>query len=165
MDSKTLSLFQKIIVGVIAAIALYFYISIMRNTEEADGSIDGMLRFTYVVLALALIASVIVWLKDIITNPKKLMQTLVFVGLFALVVLIAKYVLASNEPVDYYPNIHVDANTSNWVDTGLYTFYILGFIAIALMFLSPVLSLIGSGGSSSSSAVEESDEVEEDEEA
>ncbi len=162
MDNKTLSLLQKIIVGIIAIVALYFYVSIMRNTEEADGSIDAMLRFTYVVLVLALIATVLVWLKDIVSHPKKLMQTLIFVGLFALVVLIAKFGLASNEAVDYYPNIHVDANTSNWVDTGLYTFYILGFAAIALMFLSPVLSLI-SGGSASATSDEEAEFEEEDE--
>ena len=144
MENK-INLILKIIVGVIAIIALYFYVSIMKNPEEAGGAIDSMLRFTYVVLVLALIATILVWLQDIISHPKKLMQTLVFVGLFALVVLIAKYALASNEAVDYYPNIHVDAHTSNWVDTGLFTFYILAFAAIALMFLSPVLSLLGGG--------------------
>ena len=142
MNDKKISLIEKIIVGVIAIIALFYYISIMKNTEDASGAIDGMLRFTYVILVLTIVATVWVWLKEIITHPAKLKQTFLFVGLFAVVVLIAKYVLASSEPVTYYPNIHVDANTSNWVDTGLYTFYILAFVAIALMFLSPVLSFV-----------------------
>ncbi len=159
MESKTLSLLQKVIVGVIAVIAAFFYVSIMKNTEEAGGSIDAMLRFTYIILVIALIGTLLVWLKDIISHPKKLMQTLIFVGLFALIVLIAKFALASNQAVDYYPNIHVDAATSNWVDTGLYTFYILAAAAILLMFLSPVLSLLG-GGSSNTSSVEEIEEVE-----
>ena len=159
MNSKTLSLIQKIIVVVIAAIAAFFYISIMKNTEEAGGSIDSMLRFTYVILVLALVGTVLVWFKDIISHPKKLMQTLVFVGLFALVVLIAKFVLASKEAVDFSPTLHVDANTSNWVDTGLYTFYILGALAILLMFLSPVLSMLGGGSKSVAAEVEQ--EVEE----
>jgi len=158
MESKTLSLLQKVIVGVIAVVAAYFYISIMKNTEEAGGSIDAMLRFTYIILVIALIGTLLVWLKDILSNPKKLMQTLIFVGLFALIVLIAKFALASNQAVDYYPNIHVDATTSNWVDTGLYTFYILAVAAILLMFLSPVLSLMGGGSSKVSDSYEEETE-------
>jgi len=162
MNSKTLSLIQKIIVIAIAAIAAFFYISIMKNTEEAGGSIDSMLKFTYFILVLALIGTVLVWLKDIISHPKKLMQTLIFVGLFALVVLIAKFVLASKEAVDFTPTLHVDAKTSNWVDTGLYTFYILGAVAILLMFLSPVLSALGAGNKSvaTTTVEEEVEEVE-----
>jgi len=148
MDNKTLSLIQKIIFIVIAAIAAYFYIMILINKEDPDAlsaPLNGMLRFTYVILVLTLVGAALVWLKDIITHPKKLMQTLIFVGLFALVVLVAKYALASNEPVKYSPSLSIDANTSNWVDTGLFTFYILAGIAILLMILSPVLSIMGSG--------------------
>jgi len=161
MNSKTLSLIQKIIVIVIAVIAAFFYINIMKNPEEAGGSIDGMLRFTYFILVLTLIGAALVWLKDILSNPKKLMQTLIFVGLFALVVLVAKYMLASNQPVDFSSKLHIDANTSNWVDTGLYTFYILAAVAILLMFLSPVLSLMG-GGHKAVEAVEEVFEDDDD---
>jgi len=162
MNSKTLSLIQKIIVIVIAVIAVFFYVKIMKNPEEAGGYIDNMLRFTYVVLALALLGTVLVWIKDIVTNPKNLMQMLVYLGLFALVVLIAKFVLASNEPVVYGSKLKIDAETSNWVDTGLYTFYILAVIAILLMLLSPVLSLVG-GGHKAVEAVEEVFEDDDDE--
>jgi preprotein translocase subunit SecY len=155
MDSKNLNILQKIIVIVIAAIAAFFYISIMKNTDEAGGSIDGMLRFTYIILVIALIGTVLVWLKDILLHPKKLIQTLIFVGIFVLIVLFAKYGLASNEPVQYANGMKIDGNTSNWVDTGLFTFYILAAIAILLMFLSPVLSLVSGNGSNASDVIEE----------
>ncbi len=159
MDKK-ISLTNKIIVGIIAVIGLIFYIMIMKDTEDADGYIDGMLKFTYVVLAFTLLASVWVWFKEMLSHPEKLKQTALVTVLFLLIVAIAKYVLASNQPVHYNPNIDVDATTSNWVDTGLYTFYILGTIAVLLMFLSPVLSGIGMGGSNKVS--EEYDEEYED---
>ena len=165
MNNKSLNLIQKLIFIVIAAIAAYFYIMILINKEDTkalSAPLNGMLNFTYVILVLTLVGAVLVWLKDIITHPKKLMQTLIFVGLFALVVLIAKYALASNKAVTYSPSLSIDANTSNWVDTGLYTFYILAAIAILLMFLSPVFSLIGGGTSKAVQEVEE--EILEDEE-
>ncbi len=153
MDSKTLNLIQKIIVVVIALIAAIYYISIMKAGEGETGSIDGMLRFTYIILVIALIGTVLVWLKDLIMHPKKLMQTLIFVGVFVVIVLFAKYGLASDEAVQYSNGMKIDANTSNWVDTGLFTFYILAVIAILLMFLSPVFSMF-SGGKSTAVAEE-----------
>ncbi len=142
MDKK-ISLISKIIVGVIAVIGLIFYIMIMKDTEEAGGAIDGMLKFTYFVLFVAILASIWVWLKEMISHPKKLKQTAIVTTIFLFIVAIAKFVLASNKAEHYYPNIDVDPVTSNWVDTGLYTFYILGTIAVLLMFLSPVLSTLG----------------------
>ena len=142
MDKK-ISLTSKIIVGVIAVIGLIFFIMIMKDTEEAGGSIDGMLKFTYLVLVVTVVASVWVWFKEMLSHPEKLKQTAIVTVIFFVIVAIAKFVLASNKAEHYYPNIDVDAKTSGWVDAGLYTFYILGTIAVLLMFLSPVLSSIG----------------------
>ena len=155
MENKSLSLTNKIIVGIIAVIGLIFYIMIMKDTEDAGGYIDGMLKFTYAVLAFTLLASVWVWFKEMLSHPEKLKQTALVTVLFLVIVAIAKYVLASNQPAHYKPNINVDAATSNWVDTGLYTFYILGTIAVLLMFLSPVLSGIGMGKNKASEEYEE----------
>ncbi len=164
MDKK-INLINKIIVGIIAVIGLIFYIMIMKDTEDAGGYIDGMLKFTYIVLAFAALASVWVWFKEMLSHPEKLKQTALVTILFLVIVAIAKYGLASNQPAHYKPNINVDATTSNWVDTGLYTFYILGTIAVLLMFLSPVLSGIGSGSSNKVSEEYEEDYEETNDEA
>ena len=159
MENKSLSLINKIIVGVIAIIGVILYFMIMKDPDNADGVIDAMLNFTYLVLAIAAIVSFWVWLKELISHPGKLKQTVITAVIFLAIVLFAKYVLASNQAEHYYPNIDVDANTSNLVDTGLYTFYILGTIAILLMFLSPILSVVG-GGSGKNSVEEETEEIE-----
>jgi len=141
MESKTLSLTGKIIVGVIAIIAIVFYVLILRNSDTDSSSIDNMITFTKFVLIITALFAVLVWIKDIVTHPKKLIQSLIFAVIFIIVILIAKYALASNEAVVYSNKLSIDAGTSNWIDTGLYTFYILGAIAILLMFLSPVFSM------------------------
>jgi len=148
MKDQKLNLINKIIVGVIAVIGAILYFLIMKNSDN-DGVIDMMLNFTKLVLLIAVLVSVWVWFKEMLSHPAKLKQTAIVTVIFLAIVLFSKYVLASNQPAHYYPNIDVDANTSNWVDTGLYTFYILGTFAILLMFLSPVLSMIGGGKSSS----------------
>jgi uncharacterized membrane protein len=159
MENKTLNLINKIIVGVIAVVGTILYFMIMKDPDNADGIIDTILNFTYFVLAFAVIVSVWVWFKEMLSHPEKLKQTAIVTVIFLAIVLFSKYVLASNQPAHYYPNINVDATTSNWVDTGLYTFYILGTIAVLLMFLSPVLSMIGGGNGSSND--EEQEEYEE----
>ena len=163
MNSK-ITLINKIIVGIIAVIGLIFYIMIMKDSDNAGGAIDGMLKFTYFVLLIAVLASIWVWLKEMVSHPGKLKQTAIVTIIFLLIVAIAKYGLASNKAEHYYPNIDVDPVTSNWVDTGLYTFYILGTIAVLLMFLSPVLSAIGQ---KRAAALEEEyeEEYEEEEDA
>ncbi len=160
MENKTLTLITKIIVGAIAIIGLVLFIMIMKDPDNADRAIDAMLNFTYLVLAFAVIASVWVWLKDLLSHPEKLKQTVFVTVIFLGIVAFSKYVLASNQPVHYYPNINVDATTSNWVDTGLYTFYILGTIAVLLMLFSPVLSVLGSGSSSGASEEEYEEDAE-----
>ena len=140
MESKTLKSIGLGIIGIIAVIALFFFIPIIRNPHDSDSAINGMITFTKFVLIFAIIIAAFVWVKDIVTHPKKLMQSVISAGIFLLVVLIAKYALASNKSVDF-GKLHVDAGTSNWIDTGLYTFYILGAVAVLLMFISPVLSM------------------------
>ncbi len=163
MNNK-ITLINKIIVGIIAVIGLIFYIMIMKDSDNAGGAIDGMIKFTYFVLLIAVLASIWVWLKEMISHPEKLKRTAIVTIIFLAIVAIAKYVLASNEAEHYYPNIDVDAVTSNWVDTGLYTFYILGTIAVLLMFLSPVLSLAGEKRTGSVEEYEEEYDEEAEEE-
>jgi uncharacterized membrane protein YozB (DUF420 family) len=150
MENKKITLITKIIVGIIAVVGLIFYIMIMQNPDNADTAIDYMLNFTYIVLGFTVLLTFWVWLKELLSHPQKLKETAIVSIIFLGIVLFAKYVLASNQPEHYYPNINIDATTSNWVDTGLYTFYILGAIAVLLMFLSPLLSKLADSGSKSS---------------
>ena len=156
---KIISLISIIVIGIIAIVGLALFVMIMTDSKiVGDDPIDLMIKFTYLVIAITVLAAIFVWVKEMIFHPKKLKQTAISTVIFLAVVAIAKFVLASNKPEHYYPHIDVDGNTSGWVDTGLYTFYILGTIAVLLMFLSPVLS--GLGGKNNT--VEEFEEEYED---
>jgi len=161
MKDKNLNLINRLIVGAIAVIGVILFIMlVLKDSENAGGAIDTILRFTYIVLLIAVIVSIWVWFKEMISHPGKLKQVAIVTVIFLAIVFFSKYVLASNKAVHYFPNIDVDAKTSNWVDTGLYTFYILGTIAVLLMFLSPVLSMIGGGKGSSNYEEYEEEGVE-----
>ncbi len=148
------------IIGILAFIALFFFISIAKDTDNAGGAIDGFITYTFFALALAVLATIAAWLMDVISHPEKLKQTGVAAAAFLVVVGIAKFMFASNEGEQLTKKIFVDAKTSNWIDTGLYTFYILGIIAILLVFLSPFLSSIG--GKSSAAVEELAEDISED---
>jgi len=148
MENKTLKLIRSGLVLVIALIALFFFIKVFLNSDDTmndalNSAMNGMLYFTYIVLAAAALMAVFIWFAEMFSHPKKLVEFLISAGLFLLVVLVAKFALASNSPVKYNENLQINANTSNWIDTGLYTFYILAVIAIIAMILSPILSGMG----------------------
>ncbi len=152
MENKTLKLVRNGLVLVIALIALFFFIKVASNKDDLtgdafQGAMNGMLYFTYIVLAAATLMAVFIWFAEMFTHPKKLVEFLISAGLFLFVVLIAKFALASNQAVQYSDKLKISASTSNWVDTGLYTFYILAVIAILAMILSPLLTGFGAWGS------------------
>ncbi len=153
MENKTFKIIRNILVVVIAVIALLFFVQILINSGDGEmndalkGAIDGLFYVTYVVLAATVLMAVFVWFAELFTHKKKLVEFGISAALFLMVILIAKYVLASNEPVTYNSNLKIDASTSNWVDTGLFTFYILAAIAILSILLSPLLTGFGSWGS------------------
>jgi hypothetical protein len=158
---KNTKYIQMAIVGVLALIALIFFVLIAKDVDNAGGAIDGFITYTFVVLAIALFATVAVWLMDVISHPEKLKQTGVVTSVFLLVVVVSKFAFASSKPEQLTSKISIDGNTSSWIDTGLYTFYILGFLAILLMFLSPFLSGFGGKSSNVEELVEEiSEDVE-----
>ncbi len=153
MENKTFKIIRSVLVLVIAIIALLFFVQILINSGEGEmndalkGAINGLFYVTYVVLAVTVLMAVFVWFAELFTHKKKLVEFIISAGLFLMVVLVAKYALASNEPVVYNQNLQIDATTSNWVDTGLFTFYILAAIAILSILLSPLLTGFGAWGS------------------
>ncbi len=171
MENKTIKYLRTALVLIIALLAGLFFVQILTNTGDGEmndalqGAINGMFYVTYVVLAVTTLMAVFVWFAELFTHKKKLVEFIISAGLFLLVILVAKYALASNEPVTYNSNLKIDASTSNWVDTGLFTFYILAVIAILSAFLSPILTSFVSGGNKKEFEEIPIEEIEEEEEA
>jgi len=135
-----------IVVGLIGAI-LWFMLpeKEMPAPEAAEsGAINGMFVITYILLGIAVIASLLFTLKNLFANPKSLKKTLMVIGGFLLVVAIA-YVLASGTDVSIddmaASGIETSESTIRRIGTGLNVFLILTVVAVALMVIPSVKKL------------------------
>lgn len=135
-----------IVVGLIGAI-LWFMLpeKEMPAPEAAEsGAINGMFVITYILLGIAVIASLLFTLKNLFANPAGLKKTLMVVGGFLLVVAIA-YVLASGTDVSIddmaASGITTSEGTIKNIGMGLNVFLILTVVAVALMIIPSVKNL------------------------
>lgn len=126
------------VVGVIAAIMWYQLPGRDVPVSEAvqSGPMGIMFTITYILLAVAVIASLLFTIANLFAHPKKLKKTLMVFGGFLLVVVIA-YATASGTDI----NIEEMANrgvattetTVRRIGTGLNLFFFLVVIAVVLM--------------------------------
>jgi hypothetical protein len=122
------------IVILILAIASFFLYYTIATDKDANGAIDTMLNLTKFLLVLTAFFAIAGLIIDIFSSKKSLKYTLIGLGGFALVILIAS-MMGSDEPYKLGDTVY-SASTSSWVDTGLWTFYLLGIIALGLMIFS-----------------------------
>lgn len=97
---------------------------------ETGAGVDGYLYIAYITFAITLLFVLFFVLKGVFEGNIK--STLLSVGAFLLVVLIA-YLLADGTPMAVQDGEMLSASGSKWVDTGLYTFYIMAILAIGAM--------------------------------
>ena len=157
---KSLNKLTKIVVLLIAIIAAILYIGIARSGNQSY--IDYSISLTKFLLYFTAILALIVWILDIFSSKKSLVYTLISLGIFLLVILVA-YMKASGEPYKLGNKVF-SAGVSKWVDTGLYSFYILFGFAVILLFVS---SLFGGfnfsfAGGAKKDYVEETEELAEE---
>jgi hypothetical protein len=106
----------------------------------ASGAMNGMFIITYVLLGLAILASLLFTLKNLYSNPQGLKKTLFVVGGFILVVGIS-YVLASGTDVSPEFLAMSDEGTVKNIGMGLNVFFILTIIAIASLIIPAVKNM------------------------
>ncbi|GAA3563995.1 hypothetical protein [Snuella lapsa] len=127
----------KIIAYALGIIGAIFVLMIMSSGSES--MIDNILFVTYAVLALVLVLVLIYVLKGLFTGNIK--KTLVTVGIFLAIVFVS-YAMSSGADLDLKPftdkGQDITEATSKKVGAGLYTFYVLAFLAIASMAFSGV---------------------------
>lgn len=142
----------KIVLGVISVAGAALLAMIFSKGDEffesayAAGEdtalIDNMSYVAYVVLFLIILFVVFFVFKNLITNASSLKSTLMGVGAFLLVLVIA-YMLTSGDTTQYLSNnVAASEKTSHLVGAGLVAFYILGVVAILSMLFSGVKKLI-----------------------
>ncbi|TGV02368.1 hypothetical protein [Flavivirga rizhaonensis] len=130
----------KIIAFALAIIGAIFALMIIAGDEKDALSMSGnMLYVAYVVLGLILVMVFLFVIKGLFAGNIK--KTLMTVGAFLAIVFIS-YSISSGTDLDLTPftdkGLDVTEATSKQVGAGLYTFYVLAFLAIASMAFSGV---------------------------
>lgn len=128
----------RIVVLIMALIGIVLLATILTGNQ---GTISLYMNVAYVVLAIAILFTLLFSFAQLFTNKDTLKKTLISVGLFVVVIVIS-YVLSEGEAVYKAGQLVVSESGSKWVGTGLRTFYILTFIAIGLMVFSGVKKLV-----------------------
>lgn len=141
----------KILRIVAAVLSLAGIISLVRILAASDDAIksgekanlvDPMAWIAYVTLGLVLLFVIGFVLKNLFTNTKGLKNTLIGVGAFAAVLIIA-YALSGGDPMQYkLQDGLATEGQSTMVGAGLTAFYILLFIAAGTMIFSGVKKII-----------------------
>lgn len=122
------------LLSVVGAIFLAIIISKGDEVVKATGAgVDGFIYVAYFIFALVLFFVIVFGLKGLFSGNIK--NTLIVIGVFIAIVLIS-YILADGTPMELNEGGMLSENGSKWVGAGLYTFYILAFIAIGAMILS-----------------------------
>ncbi|GAB2764251.1 hypothetical protein [Salinimicrobium soli] len=112
----------------------------IENSAALQASVvTPFLIVAYIVFAIIVLVVLFFVIKGLFSGDIK--RTLMSVGAFILVVLIA-YLLTDGTETVLNDGEVVSANTNHWVGAGLVTFYILACIAILLMVVSGVRKLI-----------------------
>lgn len=131
--SKIITLILGLIGCIFLGIVLFKGDAVVEATGEG---VDGFLYTAYVTGIIILAAVAIFAVVDMISgNIKK--NFYIGIGAFILVVAIS-YVLADGTAMQLREGDSLSASGVKWVETGLYTFYILAVVAIGAMILSSV---------------------------
>jgi len=132
MNSQKIITLVAAIVGVISIVFLGSIIGAgdeAVKAGEASSSVNTFMYIAYAVLAVTLILVVLFTLKNVFTNTSGLKNTLIGVGAFVGVLIIAYAVSGGDNTVYKYNGLTATSGESTMVGAGLVAFYIL--IAVA----------------------------------
>jgi protein-S-isoprenylcysteine O-methyltransferase Ste14 len=142
---------HKILKIVAAALSLAGIISLVRimaagdeaiKTGESAGLVDPMAWIAYIILIMVLAFVVFFVLKNLISHTSELKHTLIGVGAFAAVLVIA-YALSGGDTMQYkLQDGMATEGQSTMVGAGLVAFYILLFLAAGAMIFGGVKKII-----------------------
>ncbi len=142
---------HKILRIVAAVLSLAGIISLVRiiaagdeaiKTGESASLVDPMAWIAYITLGIVLIFVIGFVLINLFTNTAGLKSTLIGVGAFAAVLIIA-YALSGGDPMQYKLQDGVATEgQSTMVGAGLVAFYILLFVAAATMIFAGVRKIL-----------------------
>jgi len=138
MNSQKIITLVAAIVGVISIVFLGSIIGAgdeAVKAGEASTSVNTFMYIAYAVLAITLVLVVLFTLKNVFTNTSGLKNTLIGVGAF-IVVLVIAYAVSGGDTMTYkYNGLVATSGESTMVGSGLVAFYILIVVAAVAMML------------------------------
>jgi hypothetical protein len=145
---KYIKYFTWLLAGLSVIIILLFFRSSDNMTLANAGEwsiLDGYLTWAYILLGIAVIAAVGLPLIYMLKNPHMLKKAVTFVGLLALIIVIA-YLLASSDPLPASALAKTDVRPTpeelKFTDTGLITMYILLGASVLSILAGGILNMI-----------------------
>ncbi|WP_158975521.1 hypothetical protein [Cellulophaga sp. L1A9] len=134
----------KIILIALSVIGLVLWVMLVKESEVTvgNGSMNFMFIITFILLAIAVLASLFFGFKNVFSSPEGLKRTAIGVG-GLIVVAILSYVFASGtdvniEDMEQKTGILTDVSTIKTIGTFLNMFFILTIIAVGSMILPGV---------------------------
>tara|TARA_R110002012_G_scaffold292489_1_gene487703 strand:+ start:129 stop:569 length:441 start_codon:yes stop_codon:yes gene_type:complete len=138
MNSQKIITLVAAIVGVISIVFLGSIIGAgdeAVKAGEASTSVNTFMYIAYAVLAVTLVLVVLFTLKNVFSNTSGLKNTLIGVGAFIAVLVIA-YAISGGDTMTYkYNGLVATSGESTMVGAGLVAFYILIVVAAVAMLL------------------------------
>lgn len=129
----------KIIALLLSVAGIIFLAMIIAKGDEAvaatGAGLDGFLYVAYITFAITILFVLFFVVKGLLSGNIK--NTLISIGIFVGIVVVS-YVLADGTPMQLREGESLSASGSKWVETGLYVFYILAVMAIAVMVFSGI---------------------------
>ncbi len=120
----------KIAVIALCIIGLILFV-VLLTSDDQSGIIDIMMNLVYVLLAITALVALAFTIVNIAGDGKKLVKTGISIGVFAVVALVS-YGIADGSDNSIYTG-EISEGGSQAVGMGLYLFYFLAAIAVALM--------------------------------
>ncbi len=138
--SKKLSNIVSIVLMVIgAAFGIYTWVVTGQTDDKIAqaATIDPLFIWTYILVAVAILALIIVPLPYMIKNPKSLVKFGLGIVALGVVVLVA-YILATDSPLPFIENAAEKNTWSKWADVNIISMYILTVLALVAILLSSI---------------------------
>ena len=137
----------KIVVAILSLAGLAFLVMIVSKGDEAieagdNGVVDSMAYVAYAVMIIILVFVLLFVFKNLFSNPATLKKTLMNVGAFLLLFLVAYFVFAKGKEAMLQNGEMLSEGGSKLIGAGLYLFYFLVVIASGLMLYTGVTKML-----------------------
>ena len=140
----------KLVAAIVGVLSIFFLIRIIGAGDEnlkaspdlQDSIVSPFMYVAYIILGIMVALVVVFSLKHMFTNAATLKKTLINVGAFLLLALVAYFGFANGVETPLRDGEVLTAGNSQLVGAGLYLFYFLVFIAVGIMLFSGIKKMI-----------------------